>query len=63
MCTVTRHIYQLHSVPLIDSFLLSPNKLLRSFPALQADQIKNLAVNILRKIPDDVYAEIISHAK
>ncbi|TPX11232.1 uncharacterized protein E0L32_001050 [Thyridium curvatum] len=41
----------------------SPNKLLRSFPALQADQIKNLAVNILRKIPDDVYAEIISHAK
>lgn len=41
----------------------SPNKLLRSFPALQADKIKGLALFIAKKIPDDVYAEIINHAR
>ncbi|KAI1083301.1 rab-GTPase-TBC domain-containing protein [Whalleya microplaca] len=41
---------------------LSPNKLLRSFPPLQADQIKRTALAIVKMIPDDVYAEIVKHA-
>ncbi|KAK0734863.1 rab-GTPase-TBC domain-containing protein [Lasiosphaeria miniovina] len=41
----------------------SPNKLLRSFPALQADQIKSATIGIIAKIPDDVYAEIVAHAR
>jgi cell cycle arrest protein BUB2 len=41
----------------------SPNKLLRSFPALNAEQIKNLTVAIIQKLPEDVYAEIVDHAK
>ncbi|KAK4231783.1 mitotic check point protein BUB2 [Podospora fimiseda] len=41
----------------------SPNKLLRSFPALQADQIKRTTLAIIKMIPDDVYAEIVTHAR
>ncbi|KAK4136775.1 TBC-domain-containing protein [Trichocladium antarcticum] len=41
----------------------SPNKLLRSFPALQADQIKRTTLAIIKMIPDDVYAEIVVHAR
>ncbi|KAK3309564.1 rab-GTPase-TBC domain-containing protein [Chaetomium strumarium] len=41
----------------------SPNKLLRSFPALQADQIKRTTLAIIKMIPNDVYAEIVSHAR
>ncbi|KAL0474441.1 rab-GTPase-TBC domain-containing protein [Neurospora intermedia] len=41
----------------------SPNKLLRSFPALQADLIKRTTLTVIRMIPDDVYAEIVVHAK
>ncbi|KAH7035174.1 rab-GTPase-TBC domain-containing protein [Microdochium trichocladiopsis] len=40
----------------------SPNKLLRPFPALQADPIKRTALAIIKMIPDDVYAEITTHA-
>ncbi|KAK3942132.1 mitotic check point protein BUB2 [Diplogelasinospora grovesii] len=40
----------------------SPNKLLRSFPALQADQIKRTTLALIKRIPDDVYAEIVAHA-
>lgn len=40
----------------------SPNKLLRSFPPLQADQIKQGTLALVRKIPDDVYADIVRHA-
>lgn len=40
----------------------SPNKLLRSFPTLHADQIKAHALAIIKMIPDDVYEEIIRHA-
>ncbi|CAK7219604.1 CDC16 protein [Sporothrix curviconia] len=40
----------------------SPNKLLRSFPALQADSIKRVTLTIIRKLPSDVYAEIVNHA-
>ncbi|KAM4059657.1 rab-GTPase-TBC domain-containing protein [Hirsutella rhossiliensis] len=40
----------------------SPNKVLRSFPQLHADLIKNVTIGIIKKIPDDVYAEIVSHA-
>jgi hypothetical protein len=40
----------------------SPNKLLRSFPTLQADQIKAHALAIIKMIPDDVYEAIVNHA-
>ncbi|KAI1431150.1 rab-GTPase-TBC domain-containing protein [Xylaria sp. CBS 124048] len=40
----------------------SPNKLLRSFPTLQADKIKAHALAIIKMIPDDVYEEIVKHA-
>ncbi|KAI1112457.1 rab-GTPase-TBC domain-containing protein [Nemania sp. NC0429] len=40
----------------------SPNKLLRSFPTLHADQIKAHALAIIKMIPDDVYEEILRHA-
>ncbi|KAH9902196.1 rab-GTPase-TBC domain-containing protein [Xylariomycetidae sp. FL2044] len=39
----------------------SPNKLLRSFPSLQADKIKRTALAIIKMIPDDVYEEIVTH--
>ncbi|KAA8570425.1 hypothetical protein EYC84_002711 [Monilinia fructicola] len=41
----------------------SPTKILRSFPPLQADTIKEVTLTIIKKIPDDVYAEIVFHAK
>ncbi|APA09248.1 hypothetical protein SS1G_14225 [Sclerotinia sclerotiorum 1980 UF-70] len=41
----------------------SPTKILRSFPPLQADTIKEVTLTIIKKIPDDVYAEIVMHAK
>lgn len=43
--------------------LRSPNKLLRSFPPLQADQIKRTTLAIVKMIPNDVYAEIVKHAQ
>ncbi|KAA8643560.1 hypothetical protein EYZ11_003201 [Aspergillus tanneri] len=41
----------------------SPNKILRSFPPLDAKEIIALTVLIVRKIPEPVYAELIEHAK
>lgn len=41
----------------------SPNKILRSFPPLDAKEIIALAVLIVRKIPEPLYAELIHHAK
>jgi len=41
----------------------SPTKILRSFPPLQAETIKELTLTLIKKIPDDLYAEIIAHAK
>ncbi|KFZ07939.1 hypothetical protein V502_09647 [Pseudogymnoascus sp. VKM F-4520 (FW-2644)] len=40
----------------------SPTKILRSFPPLQAETIKELTLTLIKKIPDDVYAEIVAHA-
>ncbi|KKK18003.1 hypothetical protein AOCH_006407 [Aspergillus ochraceoroseus] len=40
-----------------------PNKILRSFPPLDAKEIIALAVLIVRKIPEPLYAELIGHAK
>ncbi|KAG5994546.1 hypothetical protein E4U52_001027 [Claviceps spartinae] len=40
----------------------SPNKVLRSFPPLNADLIKTVTIGIIKKIPDDVYADIVTHA-
>ncbi|KAL6791238.1 TBC domain-containing protein [Trichoderma sp. SZMC 28013] len=40
----------------------SPNKLLRSFPQLNADLVKSVTISIIKKIPDDLYEEIATHA-
>ncbi|KAF6829678.1 mitotic check point protein [Colletotrichum musicola] len=40
----------------------SPNKLLRSFPSLQADKIVERTLWIIERIPDDTYAAIVTHA-
>ncbi|CAG8974579.1 hypothetical protein HYALB_00004375 [Hymenoscyphus albidus] len=41
----------------------SPTKILRSFPPLVAETIIEVTLSIVKKIPDDVFAEIVSHAK
>lgn len=41
----------------------SPTKLLRSFPPLQAKLIIEFAASNLRKIPADVYEELVHHAE
>ncbi|RDW84991.1 hypothetical protein BP6252_02581 [Coleophoma cylindrospora] len=41
----------------------SPTKILRSFPPLQADIVKEVTLTLVKKIPDDIYAEIVIHAK
>ncbi|KAL8694869.1 MAG: hypothetical protein Q9218_000533 [Villophora microphyllina] len=41
----------------------SPTKLLRSFPPLQAKPIIDLTVSNLRKIPANIYEELVHHAE
>ncbi|KAG5289572.1 cell division control protein [Histoplasma ohiense] len=41
----------------------SPNKILRSLPALDAKEIIALTVLIVRKIPDNLYEELVTHAQ
>lgn len=41
----------------------SPNKVLRSFPPLNADLIKSVTIGIIKQIPDDIYADIVMHAQ
>jgi len=41
----------------------APNTILRSFPPLNAARIKAYAINFVRKIPADLYQEILRHAK
>ncbi|KAF7714619.1 Uncharacterized protein PECH_003579 [Penicillium ucsense] len=41
----------------------SPNKILRSLPPLDAKGIIALTVLLVQKVPDDVYAEMVAHAK
>ncbi|KAK1639046.1 TBC domain-containing protein [Colletotrichum phormii] len=40
----------------------SPNKLLRSFPSLQADKVIERTLWIVERIPDDTYVAIVAHA-
>lgn len=57
---IKSHITLLHGIDLTNH---SPNKILRSFPPLDAKEIIALTVLIVRKIPDALYAELIDHAK
>lgn len=41
----------------------SPSKLLRSFPALDAQEIIKTTLGIVKKIPNDVYAQLVAHAR
>ena len=43
--------------------LCSPGKLLRSFPPLQAKKTVALTVSLVRKIPVDLYEELVHHAE
>ena len=43
--------------------LNSPNQILRNLPGLQARRIIDMAVSFSDKIPEDMYAEIVAHAK
>ncbi|KAI3397594.1 hypothetical protein diail_10566 [Diaporthe ilicicola] len=47
-----------------DELMASPNPshFLRTFPALNAEKVQAMTLALLAKLPDDVYAEIISHA-
>ena len=45
------------------TLLRSPNKVLRSFPPLNADLIKSVTIGIIKQIPDDIYADIVVHAQ
>jgi cell cycle arrest protein BUB2 len=41
----------------------SPAKMLRSFPNLNADEVIKMTVLIVRELPDDVYRDIVTHAR
>ena len=41
---------------------ISPSHFLRTFPALNAEKTQAMTLVLLGKLPDDVYAEIVSHA-
>jgi cell cycle arrest protein BUB2 len=58
-----RYVHSPLSPPDLLTSIPSPTKILRSFPPLQADTIKEVTLTLIKKIPDDVYAEIVSHAK
>lgn len=47
-----------------DEIMASPNPshFLRTFPALNAEKTQAMTLVLLGKLPDDVYAEIVSHA-
>ncbi|KAJ0115987.1 hypothetical protein J7T55_004157 [Diaporthe amygdali] len=47
-----------------DELMASPNPshFLRTFPALNAEKVQAMTLALLAKLPDDVYAEIVSHA-
>ncbi|KAI9701617.1 MAG: hypothetical protein M1820_006388 [Bogoriella megaspora] len=41
----------------------SPNHVLRSFPNMQAQKIKYIVLSMVKKLPEDLYEEIVRHAK
>ncbi|KAL2431310.1 Cell division control protein 16 [Exophiala dermatitidis] len=41
----------------------SPAKLLRSFPALNADEVIKMTVLIVRELPEDVYRDVVAHGR
>lgn len=55
--------HQLNTLVYFANITTSPNKILRSFPPLDAKEIIALTVLIVRKIPEPLFAELIDHAK
>ena len=43
--------------------LLSPGKLLRTFPPLDAKKIVMLSVGLVPRIPEDLYQELVYHTQ
>lgn len=44
-----------------DSILISPMKLLRTFPDLDAQAVIGIAVALVRDLPQDLYTELVRH--
>jgi cell cycle arrest protein BUB2 len=40
-----------------------PAKMLRSFPALNADEVVKMTVYIVRELPDDLYRDVVMHGR
>lgn len=47
---------------LVTHIWYSPNQILRAMPPLDADQIKAVAISLIRHIPESLFEEIVSHA-
>ncbi|RZM26565.1 MAG: hypothetical protein EOO88_16525 [Pedobacter sp.] len=47
----------------VDHQTRSPNQILRSLPPLQASKIKPMAISFVRKLPEDLYQQVVDHAK
>jgi len=43
--------------------IYSPMKLLRQFPPLNAKMIVSVAVSLVRKIPEELFEELVNHAR
>lgn len=41
----------------------SPAKMLRSFPNLNAEEVIRTTLIVIRDVPDDIYAEVVRHAR
>ncbi|POS87605.1 hypothetical protein EPUL_000931 [Erysiphe pulchra] len=59
LCIVAQLIIIRHSILTSPS----PTKILRSIPPLQAELVKEVTLSIIRKIPENIYADIVAHAK
>ncbi|TQS36100.1 hypothetical protein Golomagni_03459 [Golovinomyces magnicellulatus] len=59
LCIVAQLVILRHSILVSPS----PTKILRSMPPLQSEIVKEVTLSLIRKIPDNIYADIVTHAK
>ena len=57
----TRLAINLYLLRNVTNYLLSPMKLLRTFPPLEAQPVIGIAVTLVRDIPADLYDELVRH--
>ena len=41
----------------------SPGKMLRSLPNLESEKVIKMTLVIVRELPEDIYAEVVRHAR